>query len=316
MGHSKSEDGLYHIHGHTYEILVGSRAQVMHGTAYKTPGGLCKKDLLQNKNGRIVSRSKHNHEKKTKRLLRHGYGTKKGHFGYVKLSRSYKSHKRGGTTTPMKMANSANMMSVAMKHAQNSMGKMRGGSTGPSETTQVTLANEGTAPTVNPPQAGGTCGIMRGGYNRPFAPDTPVNAPSMILPRHSGAFRMSVEGRALNAAAGGGRRFRGGYSRPSDSHAPVNAPGMILRPNSPGAFVTNPELAATNAAVGGRRSRGGYSVPSASYSKYGGKSRKFRGGYTPPSASFANVRSSGMILPKGLILPHKSPLDMALGAGL
>ena len=33
----------------------GSRAQVMHGTAMKTPGGLTKKILRKNKHGRIVS---------------------------------------------------------------------------------------------------------------------------------------------------------------------------------------------------------------------------------------------------------------------
>ena len=37
---------------------VGSRAQVMHGTAQKTSGGLTKKDLKYNKWGRIVSRKK------------------------------------------------------------------------------------------------------------------------------------------------------------------------------------------------------------------------------------------------------------------
>ena len=37
---------------------VGSRAQVMHGTAQKTAGGLTKTDLKYNKWGRIVSRKK------------------------------------------------------------------------------------------------------------------------------------------------------------------------------------------------------------------------------------------------------------------
>jgi hypothetical protein len=37
---------------------IGSRAQVMHGTAKKTSGGLEKKDLKYNKQGRIVSRRK------------------------------------------------------------------------------------------------------------------------------------------------------------------------------------------------------------------------------------------------------------------
>ena len=37
---------------------VGSRAQVMHGNAQKTAGGLSKGDLKYNKSGRIVSRKK------------------------------------------------------------------------------------------------------------------------------------------------------------------------------------------------------------------------------------------------------------------
>jgi hypothetical protein len=37
---------------------VGSRRKVWNGTAEKTPGGLTKKDLTQNKYGRIVSRKR------------------------------------------------------------------------------------------------------------------------------------------------------------------------------------------------------------------------------------------------------------------
>jgi len=80
----KSKDGKYHIKGKTYEFLIGSRAQVMHGTAYKTNGGLKKEQLMKNKNGLIVSRKKHNTAKKEKRLEKYGYFTKKGKFGYVK----------------------------------------------------------------------------------------------------------------------------------------------------------------------------------------------------------------------------------------
>ena len=35
----KNKNGKYVIGGKTYEQLVGSRAQVMHGTAYKTGHG-------------------------------------------------------------------------------------------------------------------------------------------------------------------------------------------------------------------------------------------------------------------------------------
>lgn len=44
---------------------VGSRAEVWHGTAKHTAGGLKKKDLMKNKHGRIVSRKMHETAKKT-----------------------------------------------------------------------------------------------------------------------------------------------------------------------------------------------------------------------------------------------------------
>lgn len=47
---------------------VGSRAQVMHGTAMKTPGGLFKKNLRRNKHGRIVSIKASKSAKKNKNL--------------------------------------------------------------------------------------------------------------------------------------------------------------------------------------------------------------------------------------------------------
>ena len=82
--HMKAADGKYHIHGKKYEKLEGSRAQVWHGTARQTPGCLCKEDLLMNKNGRIVSKRKHNTAKKEKRLVKAGFLTKKGKFGFIK----------------------------------------------------------------------------------------------------------------------------------------------------------------------------------------------------------------------------------------
>ena len=46
----------------------GSRAQVMHGTAMKTSGGLTKKNLRKNKHGRIVSVKASKSAKKNKNL--------------------------------------------------------------------------------------------------------------------------------------------------------------------------------------------------------------------------------------------------------
>jgi hypothetical protein len=88
---------------------VGSRAEVYHQTAKHTSGGLKKKDLMQTKNGRIVSRKAHAAGKKAiKRLRALGYVAKKGTFrlfrkGDAKMSMSRKSRKhstrrrRGGS---------------------------------------------------------------------------------------------------------------------------------------------------------------------------------------------------------------------------
>jgi len=90
----KAADGKYHVSGNTYQMLVGSRAQVWHGTAYKTAGGLTKTKLKKNKHGKIVSRAKSaKGPQMLKRLHRKGYFTKKGQFGYVKKPVSRKSSK-------------------------------------------------------------------------------------------------------------------------------------------------------------------------------------------------------------------------------
>uniref|UniRef100_A0A6C0I580 Uncharacterized protein n=1 Tax=viral metagenome TaxID=1070528 RepID=A0A6C0I580_9ZZZZ len=78
-------DNKYHINNKSYPLLVGSRAQVWHNTAYKTSGNLTRRDLIKNKSGRIVSIKKHKTAKCQDRLRRSGYGTEKGKFGYVKV---------------------------------------------------------------------------------------------------------------------------------------------------------------------------------------------------------------------------------------
>jgi hypothetical protein len=76
-----------------FEVTTGSKAQVYHGTAKHTSGGLVKKDLLKNKHGRIVSRKKMAAGKKAlKYLTRKGYKAKRGTF---KLFRKHRgTHKR------------------------------------------------------------------------------------------------------------------------------------------------------------------------------------------------------------------------------
>ena len=103
--HHKASDGKFHIHGHKYDRLIGSRAEVMHGSAYKTSGGLKKHELKYNKHGKIVSRAKSAKGKTLlKRLTDKGYYTRKGKFGYVKKSakgrgssRRHRTHKRRRT---------------------------------------------------------------------------------------------------------------------------------------------------------------------------------------------------------------------------
>ena len=75
------------MEGGSHAKRVGTRAQVMHGTADHTSGGLTKRDLKYNKWGRIVSRKKSSMAKKTRRLEKAGYKAKKGSFGVVKTKK-------------------------------------------------------------------------------------------------------------------------------------------------------------------------------------------------------------------------------------
>ncbi len=77
-------------------MTTGSRAQVWHGTAEKTSGGLKKKDLKKTKDGRIVSRKMSDKMKKEglKRLKDAGYTYEKGKFGAVKIKDGKKKSKK------------------------------------------------------------------------------------------------------------------------------------------------------------------------------------------------------------------------------
>lgn len=87
----RQADGLYHIKGRTYKILIGSRSQVHNKTAYKTAGGLTKNQLFMNKHGHVVSLKKYKTAKKERRLEKHGYFAEKGKFGYVKRTAKNRS---------------------------------------------------------------------------------------------------------------------------------------------------------------------------------------------------------------------------------
>jgi len=83
---------------------IGSRRQVWNGTAKRTSGGLTKSDLIMS-HGRIVSKSKHFSAKKEMRLLKYGYGTQKGKFGFVKIdSKKHKKMKGGHTRVNMSLS--------------------------------------------------------------------------------------------------------------------------------------------------------------------------------------------------------------------
>ena len=90
--------------GRTYKNLVGTRAEVMHGTAFKTSYGKTKSEggdaltrvnLKYNKHGRIVSIAKSKKKDKLLKQLRDaGYTTKKGKFGAVKIAKKGRKAKR------------------------------------------------------------------------------------------------------------------------------------------------------------------------------------------------------------------------------
>jgi len=96
MRYNRGSDGKYYFDdGSVYDMLKGSRAQVWHGTAYKTSYGklkphgdaLTKRHLKKNKHNRIVSALKSGKGKMLlKRLHDKGYYTRKGKFGYVRRS--------------------------------------------------------------------------------------------------------------------------------------------------------------------------------------------------------------------------------------
>ena len=79
-----------------HKKAVGTKAEVFHGTAKHTSGGLHKKDLMKHK-GRIVSRKKHAAGKKAiQRLFKLGYKPTKGTFKAMKKGMRKTRKMRGG----------------------------------------------------------------------------------------------------------------------------------------------------------------------------------------------------------------------------
>ena len=92
---------------------IGSRAQVMHGNAIKTTGGLMKKDLKYNKQGKIVSKKASALAKKNNRLVKAGYVTKKGQFGVAM---------RGGTISTK--ARETAQLAAVRRHGENEIARI------------------------------------------------------------------------------------------------------------------------------------------------------------------------------------------------
>jgi hypothetical protein len=83
-----------------FEATVGSKAQVWHGKAKHTSGGLTRKDLMKTKAGRIVSRKKHAAGKKAiQRLFKLGFKPRKGTFRLMSSSSSSRSTTRKARRT-------------------------------------------------------------------------------------------------------------------------------------------------------------------------------------------------------------------------
>ena len=84
---TRNNTGKYTASAHHAKKTVGSRAEVWHGVARHTSGGLTRADLMKNKHGRIVSIKKSRAGKKSiKRLKNLGFVAEKGTFRLFKKS--------------------------------------------------------------------------------------------------------------------------------------------------------------------------------------------------------------------------------------
>ena len=110
---SESTASFGNMEGGKKMLATGTRAQVMHGTAKKTAGGLKKKDLMYKK-GRIVSVKASKASKKK---------SMKGPFAaYVKLAKSNKG-KKGFVALTKSMLKKSQSKSKTQKRKRTSKRK-------------------------------------------------------------------------------------------------------------------------------------------------------------------------------------------------
>ena len=152
--------------GGVKQRTIGSRAEVWHGSAKKTSGGLTKSDLIKNKHGRLVSKKKHSTAKRENRLVKAGYGTKKGHFGYVmkngktssKKSRSRKH--RGG----MNHNGPSGVASNSQNYGNDS--NSSSSSSGPTDQQKMMMMQQHNSSSGSSSGMGSRVGSLKGGRKR------------------------------------------------------------------------------------------------------------------------------------------------------
>jgi len=233
-----------------YKRIIGTRAEVWHGTAKKTSGGLTKMGLMMNKHGRIVSRSKHATAKREMRLVKHGYGTKRGKFGFVKIGtkgtkrRGSRKQRGGGGGLAYGMSG----MSPASYNAKAPMGPAMPGMNGSGIDGQGITMYSGDSVQLAAGQAGGrrsrrSRGHRGGGvvYGNSGSSPAMYNAKAPMGPAMPGMNGSGIDGQGitmysgdslqLQAGQAGGRRrrsrgHRGGgvvYGNSGSSPAMYNA---------------------------------------------------------------------------------------------
>jgi len=200
------------------KMTVGSRAQVWHGTAKHTSGGLTKAQLMMNKSGRLVSRKKHASAKRDNRLVKAGYKTKKGHFGFVKVGsrkRGRKGMKGGSGMAPL--SNQAWQQIGAANNPENRALMSGGGiygsdSIGAPYNGKGTGMNDSVDVQLTAGMAGGKKKKMRGGTG-------------MALDQ---MYPGSTTQAALNASSGGRRRRRRNSSMYGGTGHTAYNPGSVV----------------------------------------------------------------------------------------
>jgi hypothetical protein len=176
-----------------FNSIIGSRAEVWHGSAKKTSGGLTKSHLMKNKSGRIVSKKKHFSAKKDNRLVKAGFKTRKGHFGFIKTGSKKRGHgkkMRGGMTHNISHASDYNHSSVDVQMRAGRGGEpiMNGGSPYGNDFEPELLSDPArvgpSSPAASPPaQAGGRRRRhkMRGGTTSKMYALSPSNVEERAL---------------------------------------------------------------------------------------------------------------------------------------